>query len=219
MSIYDISLSTANRWYNVGWFVSIAGAVFTVFAVMVLFWTSAVRDRYSDQSIAGANAKGEQAKLEAAKANERSSKLEFDAAHARERTAQVELQLERERAERVAMQSALGPRTIPFTSKEVLASHLSGKNLTLQLTVLGDAEASQYANQIGHALESAGVALQVQRVGMMLPLVYGVILRGNGQDFEDMAKSFEAANIPFVSQQGPQLGMIVGLKPIYQPNP
>ena len=142
VSIYNISLSMANRWYNIGWFIPIAGALMTVFAVMLLFWTSAVRDRYSDQSIAAANAISEQAKLDAARANERSSVLERDAAQARERTAEVELQLERERSERLAMQQALGPRVLSRSSAQTLENYLAGKNLNVQLTTLGDAEAS-----------------------------------------------------------------------------
>lgn len=217
MSIYDISLSTANRWYNIGWFISIAGALMTVFAVMLLFWTSAVRDRNSDQSIAGANAIGEQAKLDAAKANERSSALERDAAQARERTAQVELQLERERAERLTMQQALGPRAISQASAQILGNRLAGKTLTLQFTMLGDAEAAQYAMQIGYVLEQAGINLQLQRVGMMAPPVYGVVLMGDGEDFKELVECFEDAKIQFTKQKAPYLKMIVGLKPIYQP--
>jgi hypothetical protein len=56
MSLFQISLDTANRFYAWGWRASIAGAVVTLIGVILLMWGTRVRDRAAEKREEVANA-------------------------------------------------------------------------------------------------------------------------------------------------------------------
>jgi hypothetical protein len=51
-AVFDISLATANRFYSLGWGLSVTGAMITLIGVGLLFWGTRVRDRDFEHSIA-----------------------------------------------------------------------------------------------------------------------------------------------------------------------
>jgi hypothetical protein len=67
MSLFDISLETANSLYEWGWRGSIFGAVITTLAVMSLMWGTRIRDRDFEASMAHLNSDAANARLETAR--------------------------------------------------------------------------------------------------------------------------------------------------------
>jgi hypothetical protein len=83
MAFFDISLKTANKFYTLGWWGSIVGAIVTAVAVIFLMWGTRVRDHDFESQTSNLNLEAAQARERAAKLEERAASLEKEAAEAR----------------------------------------------------------------------------------------------------------------------------------------
>src|SRR5271155_1924374 len=110
MSLFDVSLETANSLYKWGWRGSIFGAVITALAVASLMWGTRVRDRDFEARMTELNVVAGQARERASAADERAAALEKQAA-------QLRLDLEKERAFRE-------PRTLTQTQQNSVAAKI-----------------------------------------------------------------------------------------------
>lgn len=115
------------------------------------------------------------------------------------------------------MQRALSPRQLSPDEAERIVTVLRGHALELTFTMLGDAEAGNYARQIGATLQAAGVRLNIISVGMIAWPTYGLILSGEGADLQLLSDALSGAGIMFTTQPGSALTMTVALKQHYVP--
>jgi len=111
MSLFDVSLETANSLYKWGWRGSIFRAVITALAVGSLMWGTRVRDRHFETRMTDLNVVAGQARERAGAAEERAAALEKQAA-------QLRLDLEKERAFRE-------PRTLTQTQHNSVVEKIS----------------------------------------------------------------------------------------------
>jgi hypothetical protein len=148
MSIWDASLETANRWYDISWYgLLISGVIATLAAgatVMFLFlqfWSSGVREKYSDIRTSTLELETENAKRDAAAASERAAELELKAAQldkdttllsamigeVNSRAARARRVAEQERFDRLQSQNGAAPRVITEEQHAKLVAFLDGK--------------------------------------------------------------------------------------------
>ena len=169
LSLFDISLETANKFYSWGWKASVTGAVITAIGVGLLMWGTRVRDHDFESNMSQLN-------TDAAKANERAAQLESDAAKAKEKTATLEIDVAKTResvaqaneraaqAERRAAEANLelakfkAPRILSEAQKTTFTKSLEGapRGRFFIMSKSGDDEARLFAIQIRDLLLNAG---------------------------------------------------------------
>jgi hypothetical protein len=155
MSIWDVSLAVANRWYSISWWgLLLSGAatavatIFTVIFLFIQFWTSTVRDEYADKERLQLKAATAAAERDLVNANERISVNESAAAAANERAANAELALARYRA---------GRTLTPQQSGSLVESlKQSPKGRVIIKPNFQDTEATSFANELSRAFNEAG---------------------------------------------------------------
>ena len=79
LSLFDITLETANKFYSLGWKLSVAGAAITAIGIVLLMLGTRIRDHDFESQVANLNS-------ESAKARERAAIFEADAENARKET-------------------------------------------------------------------------------------------------------------------------------------
>jgi hypothetical protein len=209
MSIWDTSLETANRWYDVSWYgLLIAGvitalaALFSVAFLYLQFWSSTVRDKHS-------NLRTSQLELRAAEANEAAAK-------ATERTAELTKEAEAARLEQERLKRQLAWRRLSQEQIKSIAADLSGTQIKMHLgAISSDPEAMLFADDIRRALAAAGIGLKIQ--GTMIfsqrPIV-GLIISGVKEEVEFVGTAFGNAGLKVVGRVRPkELEVLVGSKP------
>ena len=176
LSLFDISLETANKFYSWGWKASVTGAVITAIGVGLLMCGTRVRDHDFESNMSQLN-------TDAAKANERAAQLESDAAKAKEKTATLEIDVAKTResvaqaneraaqaneraaqAERRAAEANLelakfkAPRILSEAQKTTFTKSLEGapRGRFFIKSKSGDDEARLFAIQIRDLLLNAG---------------------------------------------------------------
>jgi hypothetical protein len=165
-NIFDVSLDTANQFYSWGWRGSIAGALITTGAVILLMWGTRVRDRENEKQIAETTAG-------AARANERAANLEVQAAALRLEAEQARLATEK-------LKSQVAWRELSATQQAELTKYLKQNPGNVDLAfITGDQESMRFAMQLRHAFENAGWRLALQSRAYMTQSVFGVILPKN----------------------------------------
>lgn len=78
MPFFDVSLDTANKFYEWGWRASIAGAVITAFGVIFLMYGTRVRDRDTESQLSNAKLLTAQTSAKAAELQVRAEELKGD---------------------------------------------------------------------------------------------------------------------------------------------
>ncbi len=211
MSIFDISLETANEFYAWGWRFSIVGAVITAFAVFFLNWGTRIRD-HSFESQVG------QLHLSAAQADERAAALE---------KGNLELQttLERERIERLKLEAAIAPRRLSAQQRDILSKELGKIEKPFSIfikMIFSDQEAGLYANEIVSAITKSPATFSVSKTGVVDPPPYGIQLTLlKNTKASQVRTAFEKAGIPIFSvstidEAQADAIVLVGHKPIAQ---
>jgi hypothetical protein len=148
MPIWDASLETANRWYDIPWYgllisgiIAALAAAATVTFLFLQFWSSGVREKYSDLRTSALELETEKAKRDAAAAGERAAELEVKAAQldkdttllsamigeVNSRAARARRVAEQERFDRLQSQTGVKPRVITEEQHAKLTAFLSGK--------------------------------------------------------------------------------------------
>src|ERR1035438_5593802 len=94
ISLLDISLATANRFYAWGWGLSASGAAITVLGIGLLWWGTRVRDHDFEENIAGLHTKAGVFEKDAAEARKQTAELQKEAA-------KIQLNLEQARIARL----------------------------------------------------------------------------------------------------------------------
>jgi hypothetical protein len=94
LSLLDISLPTANKFYPFGWAASFIGAAITLVGVIFLMWGTRVRDRDFEENIAVLHER-------ASTSEERAAELEKQTAEANRQAKEAELALAKFRAPRL----------------------------------------------------------------------------------------------------------------------
>jgi hypothetical protein len=150
MSIWDASLHTANRWFDISWYgllgagcIAALAALATVAFLLLQFWSSAIREKHVALDIAGAA-------KEAALANE-------GAAKANERAASLEKESEMLRGENLALQNIMRPRRLPigggFSDKYEELAKFAGTPVVI--FVVADLASQVFAGDIWNVLKKA----------------------------------------------------------------
>ena len=157
MSIWDASLDTANRWFDISWYgLLVAGCIAALAALATLaflflqLWSSAIREKHVALDIAGAAKEAALANEGAAKANERAAK-------ANERAASLEKESEMLRSENLALQDLIRPRRLPtgggFSDKYEELAKFAGTPAVI--FVVADFASQVFAGDIWNVLKKA----------------------------------------------------------------
>lgn len=214
LSIFDVSLETANRFYNAAWWFSIVGAGLTFLSIGTVFWSDSIRESFTERAIANANATAEQAREGAAKAHERAAALEAQAEQARLAQRQLEQSnllvqrdLERERIERLRLEaevSRLKPRKLSQQQTDAITSNIVSTHAFVHIGA--DAACSDcrnYSVQISAAIRAAGWAVnESMLVGVPEQPQAGLLVRFDKDQrtspaAEMLLKALSNANVPF----------------------
>lgn len=219
MSIFDVTLQTANRIYNGAWYFSIIGAGLTFFSIATVFWSASIRDGFTEQAIANANATAEQAKEGNAKANERAAALELQAEQARLATRKIEesnlvisRNLERERLERLRLEEVINrmkPRALSVSQIQLISANLgTAPNGIIEIAAEGAcSDCSAYSAQIAEGFRNAGWnVMEGSFFGPGRRSATGLLVKysensKNTEIEEKVSKSLSSAAIPFEVQQ------------------
>jgi hypothetical protein len=191
VSIWDVSLDTANLVYVVSWIGLIIGAILTAVATLAAFWSSAVRDKHSDTQI-------QTARTEAAKANERAATLENEAAQAR---------LEQEK-----LKAQLAWRVLPPAAVTAIEQRLSQAPSAINVEhVANDPEALYLAIQIANIFERAKWQIAMNAVTMAGTVVFGIWIPNSQSPTTAVIQgAFTAAGVGFSTGNLPPAGMGFG---------
>ncbi len=208
LSFFDISLPTANKLYAWGWKASLFGASITLIGVILLMWSTRVRDHDFESQIGQLN-------VSASKANERTAILE---------KSNLELQtiLERERIARLKLEAQIAPRSLASSQHDALVKALTAVSqpFIISITLIGDREAEMYGKQVVSSLQEANAQVQINHIGIISPPRYGIqiTLQANSTKSLSFKNAFEQANIPIIYSFGDtgkfDAIIFIGLKPI-----
>src|SRR5579862_8366686 len=146
MSLFDLSLDVANRFYSWGWRLSVLGAAITVLGILLLMWGTRVRDQDFEEQVAIIHSR-------AAISEERAANLEKDAAQLR-----LDLQRERNfRKEDIAAPAII--RQITPEQRSCLLGRLHGVKSSVVLRFEPNQEAGEYAAALRDVFNKAGVSV------------------------------------------------------------
>lgn len=222
MSIFDISQSVADAlfgWSNV---ILTIGAFFVLVGTAGVFWTGGIRDRYADERVSRNEAETATAKSNAATANENAANANERTEAIRQSNLKLQSALEKERLERLRLEESIAPRRISDHQRSSFISALraSPQTLTIEVTVIGDQEATLYAEAIVAALNAAGVHRSMSWIGTVSPPPYGIslTLRNGSRKSLAIKSAFDGAQIPVVSSFA-DIGVfdakvLIGLRPL-----
>lgn len=180
VSLLDISLATANRFYAWGWGLSASGAAITVLGIGLLWWGTRVRDHDFEHSMATLH--------------KQAGVFEKDAANAR---------LETEK-----LKAVVAWRTLSSANSLELERVLSAKSGSVNLRWTdGDPEALFLAIQISQVLQKAKWQVAAGSFKPANQMLFGLILPPDaGKDADTLRQAFTAAHISFSSVPVPQDG-------------
>jgi hypothetical protein len=206
-SIWDVSLDTANKWFNVSWYgILIAGAatavtaVATVIFLIVQFWSSSIRDTYAELRTSDIEERGKLATLKikeselaiseavrkAAEANRRGEEAKRDAAAAHERAAFLERDSAQARMEQEKLRQQLAWRRITKEQHDIIVNVVRSHQLADPLDVsvpLGDAEAATFAADIIRTLRDGALPVKDASAGVWMPIPpSGIVLNQPGAE-------------------------------------
>ena len=168
MSILNLSLASANRWYGISWYGILVAAIATAGFLVIQFWTSSVRDQWSDKARIRLESDTASANERAGAANERAATLEKEAAETRERAAITEERLlnerrltarERWRLERV--ERAVLPRTQLVDWPKLVAELKAGHFPAMNLAYVNRPEPRSFALALMMAMREASVPVKL----------------------------------------------------------
>jgi hypothetical protein len=158
VDMFNLSQKAADTAFSVFNILSIIGAALVFVSVIRIFWSSGIRERFSDERIA-------RNEKETAQANERAANAELETAKARLATEQLRQQI--------------ASRTLAPQQAQKLTAALKAVRTQLpkiRIDLLGDREAHTYGVQIVNAIESAGIQAEVIVTGSLGHPLYGLTL-------------------------------------------
>ena len=162
-------------------------------------------DRSADENIESAR---HEAQVKTAALEKASEEL-------RNNNLQLSIELEKTKAEHLALEGKLASRTLTAEQKAAMIGALRGhKPVAITVLRLGDQEANSYATSILTTLQAAGMNVAVSDAGVMSPSPYGhIVSPASGAD--ELAIALKAAYINFRvgGNTGDHSMLIVGLKP------
>lgn len=198
--------------------VRIWGAVATVFLGIITCIAQYTQIRYSSIASKQKDEEFEHYKIDAQKEVANANKLASEARRDQEilRNENLKLQsaIDEQRAQQQRLHGAVASRQISEVQQARLFNSLqaNGKFKELQVTQIGDAEASNYAQNIIAVIQGGGVKTHVSYVGIITPPVYGLLIK----DLPDswLASAFNSAGIDFelLPSWGQRPELIIGLK-------
>ena len=130
-------------------------------------FASEIRAKELEGEIATAKSEGEKAKERAASLEEKTEILRIA-------STQLAIQLEQERISRLKLQSMLSSRHISPEQAERIANTIRGKVSKVRLQVTSEAESLSFAQDIADTLTKAGVEIDGEMTGVMIPTPYGL---------------------------------------------
>lgn len=154
MPNFDISLVSAQFWYDAFNIFLYCGAFAVAIGTIGSIKMGAIKERYSDERISANEAEAEVAKATAATANEHAKVLETDLVKAR-------IDLEKEKTARLIIFKQLAPREITNEQTEKLAELIRGRVREVWVFALDDSETQMYAHSVMKALKRGGVRVHL----------------------------------------------------------
>jgi hypothetical protein len=150
MSLFDLSLDAANRYYAWGWRLSMFGALVTFLGVLMLTWGMRVRDQDFEEQVAVLHSR-------AATSEERAAVLEKDAAQLR---LDLEgIKLPGVRAEQRDDRRQYATRHVTDEQRTCLLGRLRDFKSSVTVRFEPDQEAGEYAASLREAFSKAGVTV------------------------------------------------------------
>jgi hypothetical protein len=168
----------------------VVGAVLTAVSTMSLFWASALRDKYADEQISGAQATAELARTE-------QTRLQVD--------------LEREKVARAQFEAQFSWRIINDNQKSILVAALSKSPHVVAVEFpAGDQEATFLALQFIEILKHAGWKVAPRSVPSA-PLFWGLDVPGPSNDaVKELRSALTAAKMAVGTDNLPVPGVFLG---------
>ena len=211
------------RWLVIAAFISGLAAISTGFLTIFQYRAQKTLDRYNEQRVATIELAAEDAKKATSQANLEITALNFKVADANEKAAVANLAAETEKKERLKLAHNLSGRQIDNEIQNLIKSRITkymNKSLQIEITKIGDSEASAYADQWISLFKSLGMNVNVQTIGSTIPPTYGVIVLDTKDHI--MAKVLFGLDdlgvrITGISSGLPQI--FIGLKPHFEAQP
>lgn len=151
MPIMNMSLLTANFWFNVSNIALLVGAVIVAIGTYGVYKTGAIKERFADERISFNEGETEKAKSSAAKADE-------NAQIVKRSNLVLQTELERERTARLKLESKLAPRHLSAEDMKAIVEAIkpyAGQKVDV-FVPLGDTEAKVYAADFVKSFRDAG---------------------------------------------------------------
>src|SRR5436190_21991644 len=104
LSLFDISIDAANKFYTWGWRISALGAMATVIGIGLLWWGTRVRDRDFEHNIAHLTVDTARANEHTAVLAERAESARLEIERVKSQNLQLKIQLEQEQAARAKIE-------------------------------------------------------------------------------------------------------------------
>jgi hypothetical protein len=206
LSFWD-SAASKLLWLAVG-----AGVLAAVASGLSSLISSAVTAQVQD--LAGVRISA--AELELQKSRERTAALTASVAEANARAAEANKIAEQERLARRRIEAGLASRRLsPEQASRFVASltPFRGVMPAVSVTVLGDAEAKGFAEDLARAIDRAGIPVHLDLTGVMVPPPYGLIVTDTPTSA--IRGALNTAGIPaqyrLETAETPRI--VVGLKP------
>ncbi len=190
----NFSIEIIQKIYSIGGLLSVAAAAIALVSGIATTWASKRLDQNTDQKIAVAESKSEEARKETAILNARTEEL-------RGKNLELQIQLENERTKRLKLQDAVGPRKITPEQASVMVRHLSkivGKAI-VHINCRLDYETQSLALQLNKVMQISGVETVLRKsqaivIGTANTGIQITIHDGNGA--AQVRAAFENSGLP-----------------------
>lgn len=159
----NISLQTANLIHTYASITAITAAFIAASSGVITYMASSVQSRYNDQAIANANSVSAQANNAAAQAKVTSEELV-------KKNIELSIELEKERQERLKMESSLSRRSLTPQQKEILSENLkkvSGISKIVIHIAQQESEVINYGEEMILAFAESGIDVTVVKVNVL----------------------------------------------------
>ncbi|GAC1044253.1 hypothetical protein thsrh120_42570 [Rhizobium sp. No.120] len=172
-SMFDISLATANFWFDAANIALLIGAIFVGLGTFGVYKMGAIKEKFADERIS-------YNENETAKANE-------NAEIVRKSNLVLQADLERERSARLKLEKNLAPRHLGDEQAKVIADAIKsfrGQSITI-ISPIGDAEAEAYAAEFILMFKNAGWnpgTADLPDLAVFTPSPTGLVLAINKED-------------------------------------
>lgn len=150
MNLFNMTLSTAESWFNFFSVFSVVTAFLTFISGSVVFYTTLVKEEFAEIRM-------KKNELEVAVANQNAAEATLLSEQIKKQNLELQSVIEHEKIKRIELELSIQPRQLSAVQEQLLLEELSKVKsvITAELVIENDQEAINYGNQLLSVLDKS----------------------------------------------------------------